>query len=170
MKIGDDNRKDSDLESVSSESDVSLNIVDKDGNTPLMIAVKKGFIKSCLYLLLGEASPNFPNPITGDTSLHIAVENGHLSITKLLLIFKANPSLVNKKREKPINKAPPTHQEKFQLLFEEITSLLKSSRIMLSKAVDPLPLPPDSSCLLSCDGGGVRISVVVQMLLYISFG
>ena len=97
--------------------------------------------------------------------LHIAVENGHLSITKLLLIFKANPSLVNKKREKPINKASPTHQEKFQLLFEEIISLLESSRIMLSKAVDLPPLPPDSICLLSCDGGGVRISVVTQVLL-----
>ena len=164
-KIGHIKKNESELESLSSESDVSLDTVDKDGNTPLMIAVKKGFIKSCLYLLLGEASPNFPNPITGDTPLHIAVENGHLSITKLLLIFKANPSLINKKREKPINKAPPTHQEKFRLLFEEIISLLESSRIMLSKVIDPPPLPPNSICLLSCDGGGVRISVVVLMLL-----
>ena len=163
-KIGHDNKKDSELESVSSESDVSFNIADKDGNTPLMIAAKKGFIKSCQYLLLGEACPNFPNPITGDTTLHIAVENGHLSITKLLLIFKANPSLVNKKREKPIDKAPPTHQEKFRLLFKEITSLLESSRITLSKAIDPLPLPPDSICLLSCDGGGVR-AILVEMML-----
>ena len=149
---------------LSEETDTSFNILDNDGNTPLMLAVEKGYIRSCIYLLLGEADPNFSNPHTGNTSLHIAVANGHLAITKLLLIFKANPSILNKKGEKPIEKAQPSKLKVFRSIFEEIISALKTSK---SSDVIPSPLEPNSVCLLGLDGGGVRCVLLVQTLLAI---
>ena len=149
---------------LSEETDTSFDILDNDGNTPLMLAVEKGYLTSCMYLLLGEADPNFPIPHTGNTSLHIAVANGHLAITKLLLIFKANPSLLNEKGEKPIDRVQQSKMKLFTSVFEEIISALKTSK---SSDVIPPPLEPNSVCLLGLDGGGVRCVLLVQTLLAI---
>ena len=144
------------------EPDTSFDHFDDDGYTPLMLAAEKGYINSCLYLLLGGADPNIRNPHTGDTSLHMAVGRGHIYVAKLLLVFKASPFLVNDKGEKPIDKCAPSEVDKFTPIFEELVPLLESSNIMSASSH---PLKPDSLYLLSLDGGGVRGVLLIQMLL-----
>ena len=151
----------------SSEMEVSFDVLDDNGNTPLMLAVEKGYLNSCLYLLLGQADPNFPNPQNGNTSLHIAVANGHMTITKLLLIFKAIPTIANKKGQKPVDLASPAQLKEFQSIFEDLISSMETCKSQQSSISLPPPLPPDSISLLSLDGGGVRCVVTMQMLLSI---
>ena len=151
---------------ISSEMDVSFDVVDDNGNTPLMLAVEKGYLNSCLYLLLGQADPNFPNPQNGNTSLHIAVANGHVTITKLLLVFKAIPTIANKKGQKPVDLASPAQRKQFQSIFEDLISSMERSKSQQSTTLPP-PLQPDSVYLLSLDGGGVRCVISIQMLLAI---
>ena len=152
---------------ISSEIDVSFDVVDDNGNTPLMLAVEKGYLNSCLYLLLGQADPNFPNPKNGNTSLHIAVANGHVTITKLLLVFKALPTIANKKGQKPVDLASPAQRKQFQSIFEDLISSMKTSKSQQSTTILPPPLQADSVYLLSLDGGGVRGVITMQMLLAI---
>ena len=151
---------------ISSEMDVSFDVVDDNGNTPLMLAVEKGYLNSCLYLLLGQADPNFPNPQNGNTSLHIAVANGHVTITKLLLVFKAIPTIANKKGQKPVDLASPAQLKQFQSIFEDLISSMETSKSQQSTTLPP-PLQADSVYLLSLDGGGVRGVITMQMLLAI---
>jgi serine/threonine-protein phosphatase 6 regulatory ankyrin repeat subunit B len=65
------------------EGGIGLNIGDKLGNTPLMIACKKGIFWMVEYLITNNADISIKNK-DGKTALMIASMNGHEAIVKLL--------------------------------------------------------------------------------------
>ena len=145
----------------------SINLVDKQGNTPLMLAVQKASIDSCLYLLLGGAHPDCKHPYTGDTAVHIAARIGNLTLVKLLIAFEADLSFINKKGHSALDAA---RNDEIRDLLTETIKLRKKSLDTYSNA----PLldsdtvgKADSTFLLSCDGGGVRNILCCQMLIAI---
>lgn len=146
--------------------DISFDILDDNGDTPLMVAIYKGYMKSSYYLLLGGADPNFPHPDTGDTSLHFAVEHDNFDLVKLLLVFEADPSIRNNNGEKPIDKADLPNCAKYEIVFNEITELTRAAS-QLPLMPDHPTLPQDAICLLSLDGGGIRALTLIQFLVAI---
>ena len=145
----------------------SINLFDKAGNTPLMLAVQKPSIASCLYLLLGGALPSCMHPYTGDTALHTAARLGNLALVKLLLAFEADVSILNKAGESPLNVAK---NDKTRVLLTETIEMRKKSFDTYSSAppLDPSTVgKADSTFLLSCDGGGMRNILSSHILIAI---
>ena len=141
-------------------------IFEDDGNSPLIVAISKGYTLSCLYLLLAGANPNEAHPVTGDFPLHVAIEHEHFDIVKLLLTFDANPLALNNNKAKPVDKAPLSSLELYESLFKEITVLKDISKPpLIPESVSSVP--SNSLSLLSLDGGGVKSLNTIQLLIAI---
>ena len=72
----------------------------KDGQTALMLAVRKGFVLLVEHLLVARADPNVRAP-TGATALYFAAENGHAEIAALLIEAGADPTIKGPKGRTP---------------------------------------------------------------------
>jgi len=82
----------------------NINAINKDGDTPLHIAVKEGNKKIAKFLLNQDANINI-NAINkdGDTLLHIAVKEGNKKIAKFLLNQGADINAANKDGDRPLH-------------------------------------------------------------------
>lgn len=69
-----------------------LNIHNNLNETPLQVAIYRGYAYIVELLLSHGADPN-TQTIDGYTSLHFASMAGYEGIVRLLLIYKANPNL-----------------------------------------------------------------------------
>ena len=74
----------------------ALNMPIGKGFTPLMIAIKNGYLNSTVSLAAPGADPNICHHETGNTALHLAAEAGNETLVKLLLIFGADLKSKNK--------------------------------------------------------------------------
>ena len=137
----------------------------------LMMSIEKGYVKSCMYLLLSGANPNYCQESTGNTSLHLAVISSNLLLVKLLLVFDANPNIKNADNQTPLDIAMtklPVNKGNSQIIIKELQDMMKLHRAteqyFLEHNHQPTPRGTDGIYLLSMDGGGIRSFNTLLML------
>ena len=145
----------------------ALNTPNGKGFTPLMIAIKNGYLNSAMSLLSAGADPNTSHRETGNTALHFAAEAGNQILVKLMLVFGADLKMKNKAGKTPLLLAHssdgPDATECVEVL-EKIAGL-ENKNSMLPISFEPGSVPKDSIFLLSMDGGGVRGLITCQTLI-----
>lgn len=111
------------------EISINFNIKDKEGKTPLILAVKMNFQKAALQLLEEKANgADVDLDITdneGNTALHYACALGSVEVVKALLTHQANIHALNKKGQSLIDMT--------QLNKEEIEQILRAVDIEPSR-------------------------------------
>ena len=145
----------------------ALNMPNGKGFTPLMLAIKKGYLNSAMSLLAAGADPDVCHRDTGNTALHLAAEAGNQILVKLLLVFGADLKLKNKVRKTPLviaRSSDGPDAAKCVEVLEEIAGL-EDKNSKLSKSFQPGSVPEESIFLLSMDGGGVRGLITCQTLI-----
>lgn len=150
----------------------ALNATDAHGNTPLIIAVKKGHVDSALALLLEGADPNCPNSSTSEYPLAISSSESNIALVQLLLVFGANPMATSASGRTPLNEANESSQEEDKkqecigALKAFIEGLREAASVDSAMTPESNPVPDDGSVfLLAFDGGGTRGLVMAQMLI-----
>lgn len=150
----------------------SINAPNAEGDTALLVAVRKQHVKSALALLLEGADPNCSNPNTLDTPLHIASHMGNITLVQLLLVFGASPTPSNAMGKTPLQEAKeadvPDAQK--QQCVEAIEAVIKGciEDQEASRDIEVGRSPPptgDAVFLLSLDGGGSRGLILAQLLI-----
>ena len=145
----------------------ALNMPNGKGFTPLMLAVKNGYLNSAMSLAAAGADPNICHHETGNTALHLAAEAGNQILVKLLLVFGAELKMKNKVGKTPLLLARSSDGPDAAMcakVLEEIAGYEdKSSE--LSNSFEPGSVPEDSIFLLSMDGGGAKGLITCQTLI-----
>lgn len=77
---------------------IKLNVIDKSGNTLLMLSSSKGFYNTSKFLIKRKININTKNK-HGNTALILAAQTGKYKIVELLLKSKADTSIRNKNRK-----------------------------------------------------------------------
>jgi len=88
----------------------NVNIKDKDGKTPLHIAVENNYEDIVKVLIQNNADVNIKDN-NGNTPLHIAIMNGNEFIIKELLKAKADKNIKNNEGKTPYDLAKELNYE-----------------------------------------------------------
>ncbi|KAL5484164.1 hypothetical protein EMCRGX_G020615 [Ephydatia muelleri] len=152
------------------ERENALNAPNRKGFTPLMIAVRNGFLDSTVSLLAAEANPNVQHMDTGNTALHYAANQGNVILVKALVAFGADFAIQNKEGKSPLDEACMASEgdhEACVKVLQEIMDLTKEAHDLYADVPKVPQMPPDAVFLLCLDGGGVRGLLSLQILLAI---
>jgi ankyrin repeat protein len=94
-----------------------INIKNKDGKTPLHIAVENNYEDIIKFLLENKADVNVKDN-EGNTPLHIAIKKGNYFVIKELIKFGADKNAKNNKGETPLDLAKELGDEEILNLFK----------------------------------------------------
>ena len=145
----------------------TLNTPNGKGLTPLMLAIKNGYLNSAMSLAAAGADPNICHHETGNTALHFAADAGNQILVKLLLVFGADLKLKNKAGKTPLvmarSSGGPDAATCVKVLEEIAGYEDKNSK--LPNSFEPGSVPEESIFLLGMDGGGVRGLIICQALV-----
>ena len=145
----------------------ALNKPNEDGDTPLILSVRNGYVASAVIFLEAGANPDVQHNKTGDTALHLAVETGNSSLLKALLAFGANVEIKNRKGKTPLDIARAKGAKECMEILVDIIKRMAEAASQVSNTFEPLPVPPNAVFLLSLDGGGTRGLLLTQTLIAI---
>ena len=146
----------------------ALNATNKNGFTPLMIAVRKNYIESVISLLQAGANPNIQHTKSGDTALHYAAKEGNALLAKAIIAFRADISIENKAGNTALQEAQSLSAkdaEECKKVLQETTDHVEKAKAVLAETVEPAPLDPNSVILLGLDGGGSRGVISCQIMI-----
>jgi calcium-independent phospholipase A2 len=132
-----------------------------NGDTPLAIAARLGYLSVVMTLLLENADPNCINRRSGYTPLHYASENGHREVVQALLVFGADPQLKNEDGCLPSDMARLSEHPEILHLFQQMNE--SKANGTASDDTEIKPVDPKRPMILSIDGGGIRglVSAIV---------
>lgn len=144
------------------------------GVTPLMLACKRGNLRSCFYLLVEGADPNVKDLGSGVTPLHIATCMGNVPLVQLLLAFDADIQACNRDGITPLSIVNHRRKE-VERCFEvvdktnrlKIANTSKTTATMHETKATSQRSVQDGIILLSLDGGGTRGIISAFILLSI---
>ncbi|MHB1946804.1 MAG: ankyrin repeat domain-containing protein [Gammaproteobacteria bacterium] len=110
--------------------EISLDMVDSEGRTPLIYAALKGFTEIVTALLEAKADPNKSNEVSDVPPLAYAADNGHTAIVTALLKAKADANkLFKKSGDTPLIWAiAGGHSAIVTMLLEAKADLIKTGR------------------------------------------
>ena len=149
-----------------------LDPADQNGLTPLMLAVRNGFVSSAASLLHGGVDPNFRNPVTGSTALHYAAESSNITLIRMLCAFDADASIADESGKIPVDivrrSSSKAAKECTTALCEFAELQSKARAFYEASKSDPLPVvKPGTVFLLSLDGGGMKSLNTGQIVIAI---
>lgn len=143
---------------------LNVHVPEKEGNTPLMLAVQHKKLDTAAALLIAGAKPNIRNPVNGYTALHYAAEQGNVELAMLLTIFLANLKATNNDGKTPLDLAPIGGDcSLFIQRTIEITDT--AAAIDVSDTFRRVSIPRNSTFLLACDGGAAKSLITLQILM-----
>ena len=145
----------------------ALNTPNKEGDTPLMLSIRNGYVSSTVIFLEAGANPDVQHRKTGNTALHLAVENKNSSLLKALLAFGADVKIMNHNGKAPLEVARAEGAKECVEILEDIIKRMDEAASQVSNTFEPLPVPPNAIFLLSLDGGGTRGLLLTQTLIAI---
>jgi ankyrin repeat protein len=82
---------------------LDANLCDAEGNSPLGVAIQRGYINTVRMLLETHLDIDYPHPISGNTALHYAVIHNRFEIVKLLVSKKSKITILNKQNQTAID-------------------------------------------------------------------
>lgn len=127
-------------------------------SSPLMVSIAKGYLQTCLVLLVGGTDPNCT--VGRESPLHMAVRLGRPLIVKALLVFGANAVAVNTTGETPLDIAQSVHTKKSSTISDTLRTYIDSwnaTQLYFNNHPNKYEKRKVSDVyLLSLDGGGVR--------------
>ena len=145
----------------------ALNKPNKEGDTPLMLSIRNGYVNSAVIFLEAGANPDVQHHMTGDTALHLAAEKKNSSLLKIMLAFGADVDIKNHSGQTPLEIALDQGAQECVEILEDIIKQIKEAASQVSGTFKPLPVPPNAVFLLSLDGGGTRGLLLTQTLIAI---
>ena len=145
----------------------ALDTPNKEGNTPLMLSIRNGYVTSAFIFLEAGANPDVQHRETGDTALHLVVENKNSSLLKALLAFGANVHIKNHNGKTPLDVARAEGAKECVKILEDIIKRMEKAASEVSDTFEPISIPPNAVFLLSLDGGGTRGLLLTQTLIAI---
>ncbi|GBN14582.1 Serine/threonine-protein phosphatase 6 regulatory ankyrin repeat subunit B [Araneus ventricosus] len=110
-----------DLINIDTESDVD--ILDRNGNTALHIAVLMGNANAVRALLIEGANADLPNK-EGSAPLHLAVIKGNAKVIDVLLKYVRKPNILDKNKFRPLHLA---------VLYNQIGAIRKIGKLKGAK-------------------------------------
>lgn len=108
---------------LSNDDEIFIDMDDKDKNTALHLACRRGHYEIAELLLEKGADPNFKNRY-GNTPLHFAATSRNLSLLCLLVFKGGNPCAINGEEQAPIDLLNPDKLKTFSMLIN-VDSILE---------------------------------------------
>ena len=159
----------------------ALDSHNKQGFTPLMLAILHRKLDSAAALLVAGANPDIPNPDCGNTALHYAadlasdaeeLQSENLVLVRLLIVFFADLTATNDAGKTPLDIARSKGENAaacVNILQETIDMMQVAAKCDIPDVFKPVSIPDidDSTFLLALDGGGVKCLATLQILLFL---
>ena len=151
----------------------TINSLDEEGFTPLMVSVREQHVDGCCVFLQAGADPDIRHGKTGRTAVHYAAEHGNATIVKVLIAFGAKIDIKDNEGRTPLDLAQTSTGRNTKDCIEALektTRLIAKAEAELSEVAAQrnerarLTIPSDSIVLLSMDGGGCRGLLTCQTL------
>ena len=93
------------LNLISDSENIVIDTINNEGNTPLHIACKYGYIEVVNILIENGGDINMANGYDSDTPLHLAISNNHLEVAMDLIKYNANINATNSDQSTPLHLA-----------------------------------------------------------------
>ena len=93
------------LNLISDSENIVIDTINNEGNTPLHIACKYGYIEVVNILIENGGDINMANGYDSDTPLHLAISNNHLEVAMDLIRYNANINATNSDQSTPLHLA-----------------------------------------------------------------
>ncbi|KAG2465496.1 ZDHC2 acyltransferase, partial [Polypterus senegalus] len=143
------------------ETGVSLDVTDKRGCTPLILASQYGHTELCCYLI-GKGAQLYSCDNEGDNALHWAAFKGYCELTRLLIYSGFSPQQADIVGQTPLHLAVLSGDLlTVQLLCEQYLALLGNQRVQSFSSLHACSygdiLLISQSCLLSSFTEGGRL-------------
>ena len=142
---------------------IALNICDKEGFTPLMLAVQNKKLDSAAGLLIAGAKPNIRNPVNGYTAMHYAAEQDNVDLATLLTVFFADLKTASSDGKTPLDLAP-VGGDCAVFIQNTIQIMDTAAAIKVSDTFRRVSIPRNSTFLLALDGGAAKSLITLQIL------